>query len=316
MASQARLRGNQLFAAGDYNGAAEAYAEGLTAEKNAEKAVLLVNSAACRLKLNDLTAAASECRAALAIDPTSPKGHYRLAQALPRDAPAAAVAVCAAVSLWPPPSPPELLALYTEVAEALGVSAEFELPDVSRVAGAASNAEAAAALSRGSTLVVLRPGVYRSDSFSHSARGNYAVVGLGDCTCASQRSHAVFANGFTVALMNVRLIGCGDMAAACVAGGGKLRLVDCRVESYSDVGVLASGGTADLLRCSFRRVITTPPRTPLRGHSHHVKTRRLLLCSARAFLRVRAAAAVIAGAQRARRSRCGRPAWSSRVTPS
>ena len=255
----ARERGNALFAAGNYGEAAACYTEGLSSTASADRAVLLSNRAACWIGAGELGAAAADCRAALLLEPCAAKAHYRLARALPREDPAAAVAIaCAVALLLPEPPAPELLALYRSIAAASSSAAEsLLLPlDVSRVACAVSSPGAAVALSRGATLLVLRPGSYDGLGSSIAAMGvpRYAIVGLGDTTCASRQSHAVFVKDSTTVAtyVNVRLAGSGSVAAACVCDGAVLRLIGCRAEDYGDAAVLAAGGTAELTRCTFR----------------------------------------------------------------
>ncbi|PNH12438.1 hypothetical protein TSOC_000697, partial [Tetrabaena socialis] len=218
-------------------------------------------------------AAAADCRACLQLQPCNAKAHYRLARALPPDHEDAAAAAAAAVAfIEPADRTPPLLQRYAEVQRATA-AAEAEaarrgvlllrLPaDPRLVAAASSWAQLGAAVRRGCTLVVLCPGAHDTTSQVGSARGPpLTVLGLGSVElhppgpAGFKASHAVWVSGgAAVTLANVRLVGGGRGAAACVDGpGSRLHMVGCRVEDYGEVGLLVAGGGARLDRCSFVR---------------------------------------------------------------
>ncbi|KAK0391417.1 hypothetical protein NLU13_0917 [Sarocladium strictum] len=84
MASQAQARqlkdeGNRLFKAGDYTGADSLYSKAIIADP--KEPTLWTNRAMARLKLSLWPAVISDCTSALALAPSSMKGHYYLSQA-------------------------------------------------------------------------------------------------------------------------------------------------------------------------------------------------------------------------------------------
>jgi len=89
--NEQRLRANQMFGAGDFVGAAEAYThalsvlgmgEGADEHRRADAARFLANRAACRLKLQQASQALADAKQAVEMDPTYDKAHFRLAHAL------------------------------------------------------------------------------------------------------------------------------------------------------------------------------------------------------------------------------------------
>ncbi|GFR46790.1 hypothetical protein Agub_g8421, partial [Astrephomene gubernaculifera] len=70
-------------------------------------------------------------------------------------------------------------------------------------------------------------------------------------------THAIWATARQppVTLIGMRLVGSGRAAAACVSDPeAELQLVHCRVEDYSEVGLLVVGGRARLEHCTFARL--------------------------------------------------------------
>ncbi|KAL3918857.1 MAG: hypothetical protein SGPRY_005845 [Prymnesium sp.] len=83
-----RTRGNQLFSAGEYGEAVEAYSQALRAclaagaEARGHAARVLANRAACRLKQKRHEEAVADAQMAAEMDPSYAKAHYRRAVAL------------------------------------------------------------------------------------------------------------------------------------------------------------------------------------------------------------------------------------------
>lgn len=75
--ASARSNGNQLFKAGKYYEASNAYGEGL--EHDHYNSVLLCNRAACRSKLGQYEKAVEDCNAALNVRPGYKKARLRRA---------------------------------------------------------------------------------------------------------------------------------------------------------------------------------------------------------------------------------------------
>ncbi|KAL8594973.1 hypothetical protein ACOMHN_038770 [Nucella lapillus] len=75
--------GNKLFKNGQYKEASQCYTQALKAAalKDADKAVIHKNRAACRLKLNDNVAAIEDCTASLTLVENDPKALFRRCQA-------------------------------------------------------------------------------------------------------------------------------------------------------------------------------------------------------------------------------------------
>ena len=288
---ESRNRGTELYKTGEYAAAAEAYSKGLQLVRPSDastRALLLSNRAACALALGDTVAAAADCYAGLALTPTNPKLHYRLAKALAQqDLPKAAAAIAAAVAfLRPEPPSGEFLELYSKLATATShaasaptteqhkssISASITLPtDPARIATASSFLEISDALKSSAQLVVIRPGIYIMPAsipacFPHKSSPTCTFLGVGKVELKSANAHAVWVQSGDVTFANMRFAGAGESSAAvCVSppfnptpGGkfkpAKLRLIDCRVEDYPGGGLLvATGAHADVIGSSFKR---------------------------------------------------------------
>eukprot|EP00899_Mesostigma_viride_P006588 jgi/Mesvir1/15930/Mv08253-RA.1 len=255
-----------------------------------EQTLLLSNRAACHLETGNLAAAAADALAALTLAPCNPKAYFRLARALPRDDPAAAPVVAAAVVLQPPGQRGESLgSLYAEVRQAghaehaavhamveasglsraavddgtytsTGAVVRLQLPgDLALITCVGSALELDMALRRRAEVVVLRPGAayYSAAAFS-DCRHSFSLVGLGPGGVelrAQGPSHALWLmQPAHVTLVNLRLRGGGHGAAACLSDpGAVLQLSRCRVEDYPEVAVLVVGGRAKMDCCTFTR---------------------------------------------------------------
>jgi hypothetical protein len=282
-----KSRGNQLYQAGDFSDAADAYTAGLSAAAEGDanlRSMLYSNRAACYLALGAASEAEADCRAGLALSPLLPKLHYRLAKALVAQGQAgsAAEAVAAAVALWAPsPLPQDMLELYQEVAEASAAAAAaaagegsqqeegavlLQLPaDAADITLASSAYDLHRYLAIGFHLVVLPPGNYSLQMPLAARASTLSVLGLGAAGSVQLRcrsSHAAWVERGDVTLVSLNLAGSGDLAAVCVSpaapsrssgGGAVLRMLRCSVEDYPGGGVLVHGGSAQLEGCSFRR---------------------------------------------------------------
>jgi hypothetical protein len=118
-----------------------------------------------------------------------------------------------------------------------------------------------AGMARGAALVVLAPGTYKLASplpGPHARRtgARWSLLGLGGVTLRCRTSHAVWLERGEATLANMRLVGSGELAAACVAPppgcDALLRLANCCVENYPGGGLLLHGGRA-MEGCSFLR---------------------------------------------------------------
>lgn len=246
-----------LFKAGEYAAAAMAFGEVLSTltGKPADEAVALTNRAACHTKLGDMAAAEDDIRLAIRTRPEYARAYARLAAVLPVDHVDAAAAVAAAVALATQPANDELKALYATIATASATSRGLRLPtQLGSLAAASTTLECEVALRGGAALVVLRPGTYQLRRFLSDA----ILVGVGSVQIRATPGcgHAILVNRGAVQLVNATLIGDGNFAASCCTGDGNtLRLVDCRVSDYPDVGVLvANSCSAFLLSCVFERL--------------------------------------------------------------
>ncbi len=295
-----RDRGNQHFSAGEYAEAAQCYTEGLeqtrglpcmSTDQAAQRSTLLANRAACYLKLGQLAKAAADCRECLKHDPCHAKAHFRLAKALPPDDVAAGTAIAAAYALWDAAArTSDIIETYEAIQHATATArsrkaaphavALLDLPtDPSRkVATASSWTEVSDAIKRGVELVVLKPGTYTTTTVPPvprygSGTGSYTLLGLGDVLLkpSFMGSHAIWLPERTprVTLVNMRLEGNGRCAAACASGSGaQLTMVHCRVEDYSEVGLLVTDeASARLYGCTFTR--TTGQAVEVRRQRRH-----------------------------------------------
>ncbi|GBG86594.1 hypothetical protein CBR_g41659 [Chara braunii] len=192
----ARVRGNDLFAAGDYHGAIAAYTLGLdggptsqtvsgeddrgtsssppSSHSPSERAVLLANRAACHLRLGATDAAAADCQASTVLDPCYFKAWTRLAQCLPVDDLRAGIAICSGGALGSRSGWDQVWTLYRSIQthhqswmpkdlEKIAiVSSDYQLvaalaaASVSRQAGGDDEGEG----SKEGVVIVLRPGSY------------------------------------------------------------------------------------------------------------------------------------------------------------
>ena len=140
-----------------------------------------------------------------------------------------------------------------------GAAVWLQLPeDLAQVACAGSAQELDLALRYKAHVIVLRPGVqYHSPHAFTGCRHSFALVGLGPggADLCAQTSHALWVrSAISVTLVNVRLRGNGQGAAACLSDpGAVLWLSRCRVEDYPEVAVLVVGGRAVMDCCSFTR---------------------------------------------------------------
>lgn len=279
-----RERGNVKFTSGDFGAAATAYSEGIdnASTKTSELTVLLSNRAACWLKLSEHEKAVNDCERAIGLDPVAWKAYMRLAQGLHglqqqeghllpmQHAVKLGPAVCAAIALLQPSDPPAALidlyhAAHAPAPDTGREAVRINLPaSPAAIALASSPSDIARAVSRGCTVVVIRPGTYdmADPRVMMGLKGkSYTLLGLGDVTLHSAYSHALYIQAGTVQLHNVRLRGSGQHAAACVAGDPasaaaaaavpKLVLVGCRVQDYGEVGVLAVGAEVEMADCAF-----------------------------------------------------------------
>lgn len=133
------------------------------------------------------------------------------------------------------------------------------------------------ALSRQAAFVVLAPGTYQLPTGLDGVNSDAGctILGLGKVVLACRTMHAVWVRSGSLTLINMQLVGSGEGAAVCVspqpsglaglfglrrmntldAGGASCGLIDCRVESYPEAGLLVcgKGAHATLQGCSLRR---------------------------------------------------------------
>ncbi|KAF6265775.1 hypothetical protein COO60DRAFT_1633237 [Scenedesmus sp. NREL 46B-D3] len=162
--------------------------------------------------------------------------------------------------------------LYGEIAAATAAAPSFQgvrLPaDPADVWHVADSAALQRAVMGGTSFIVLSPGAYKA----HPMIGCFEVgrdttlLGIGNVRLTSSVSHAVWLQKGCTTLVNMQLVGSGNGATVCVSPQGvpdprnsssaaipSIRMIDCRVEDYTEAGLLLDGGHGELFCCCFRR---------------------------------------------------------------
>lgn len=122
--------------------------------------------------------------------------------------------------------------------------------------------------------IILAPGTYTLLDPLDGAAAGCTIVGLGKVALVHRHTHAAWVTQGSLCLINVQLVGSGRGAAVCVSpqqlggfmsmfmaramgssSGPLCRLINCRVENYSEAGLLVcgKGAQAVLQGCSFRK---------------------------------------------------------------
>ena len=245
-------KGKELFAEGNYAGAAEAFSQAINANPDSKEAAMLYsNQAECMLKMNNNQAAAVLCEKSLQLDPCNAKSYNRLARALPKHTSKAAFSICSAIALCGNQVHGSLISLYKSIQQE--VSHKDWMPmDHRRIRLINPGTQLPFRSTFETSLWIISPGsfdIIHTIAFTNSSS---AVIGLGIVTIRCKMGHVFLTHHKSLLVLhNLSLVGDSVQAAICCSDSAQLKMSNCSITKNINGGILVCGASAIVENCSI-----------------------------------------------------------------